>query len=566
MASPCGRYVVVFNGEIYNFPELRSELAGQGFGFNGGSDTEVLLAAYRYWGPGCVDRLQGMFAFALWDGGDRGQAPRLFFARDRVGKKPLYLAQQGRSLRFASELKGLQSSWSIDLAALNHYLALGYVPGGRCIAQGVRKLPPAHAGYFAPSTGELSTWRYWSLPAAPEPTGIDPNPAPLVALTKARLAESVRMRLRSDVPVGVLLSGGLDSSLVTAVAAQASCTPLLTFTAAFPGSSLDESAHAQKVASYFGTRHHVLELTAPSLDVLEELGGMVDEPLADSSLIPTFLIARLTARHVKVVLSGDGGDELFGGYPHYQSELADLRRLGWIPTRALRPLADLAGLLPAGIKGRSRLYALRAGAGLSHVWRSSYFDASLRTRILEPDLVQALGPALVEPEGWLADAGEGMEDPVQRMTRTDFRTILADDFLAKVDRASMAVGLEVRCPFLDHRLVELAFNAVPSRLKVHGGQTRILQKALGRTLLPPTLDLERKQGFSIPLDRWLRQSRCRELEDLRPWLPDAIRASEVDRLIRGHLRGRASGARIFCLTMLALACRNGGTRGTGWGA
>lgn len=556
MGSPCGRYVLVFNGEIYNYLELRAELAAEGVSFAGHSDTEVLLYAYRQWGTGCVERLRGMFAFALWDAGGPDQRPRLFFARDRVGKKPLYLARGGRTLRFASELKALGPSRSVDAGALNAYLALGYVPGSRCIAAGIEKLPPAHAGVFEPATGTFSTWRYWSLP----PAGIGgrerADTTELLAELRHGLTEALRMRLRSDVPVGVLLSGGLDSSLVTALACEVSERPILTFTATFPGSSMDESEHALRVARHFGTEHHVLEVADTSLDVLDDLGRLVDEPLADSSLIPTYLVSRLTARHVKVVLGGDGGDELFGGYPHYATALADQRWLGWLPRPVLRPVAELAGRLPAGVKGRSRLYGLRGGAGASHIWASPFFDAALRRRLLHPDLAASLASGLHEPESWLARPGEGIDDPVQRLTRTDFATILPDRFLVKVDRASMACGLEVRCPYLDHRLVELAFGAIPSHLKVQAGRTRILQKALGRALLPPGLEIERKQGFSVPLDDWLRGSRCQPLRDLRPWLPDALNGRFIDRLIDGQMRGRANGARLFSLMMLAYSCRN----------
>lgn len=554
MVSACGRFAVVFNGEIYNYQELRADLRARGYSFLGESDTEVVLTGYRCWGARCVERFNGMFAFAIWDAGTIGEAPRLFFARDRVGKKPLYLEHRGCTLRFASELKAIGRSWTLDPAALNHYLALGYVPGSRCIAEGVTKLPPAHAGYFTPGSGEMQTWCYWRLPD-PAP-GTQSDPELLVEQLDELLGEAVRLRLRSDVPIGVLLSGGLDSSLVTAIAAQMCGTPIASFTATFPGSAVDESFFAAQVARQFGTRHRILEIGAPSLTALAAFGAMIDEPLADSSILPMYLISKLMAAHVKVALAGDGGDELFGGYPHYSRCLQDQRWFGWMGGRLIRPLSNLAGRLPAGFKGRSRLFGLRGGAGQSQVWESSYFDAALRARILEPDVVRTLGGALEEPEAWLYAAAAGGADPIARMMRRDFRTKLPDDYLVKVDRASMAVGLEVRCPLLDYRLVEFAFGVVPSWLKVARGGSRLLQKALGRSLLPPTLKLDRKQGFAMPLDLWLRQSRCREMEELRPWLPHEIRPAEVARLIRGHLRGRANGARLFALMILALACRN----------
>lgn len=304
MVSPCGRYVIVFNGEVYNYLELRRELEQQGRHFTGSGDTEVVLTAFVAWGRECLSRFNGMFALAIFDKGSATQPQRLIFARDRAGKKPFYYRHDADGIAFGSELKTLNTGAGLDPQALNHYLALGYVPGDLCIAKGIHKLPAAHAAEYVVETGQLQVWRYWSLPA--HRPGATDDPQALADEAQALLLDAVRVRLRSDVPVGVLLSGGLDSSLVAACATQASGKPIKTFTISFPGTPYDEAAHALLVARHFGTDHHVLELPMPTLSALDDLAPLVDEPIADSSLIPSFLVSRMTARHVKVALGGTG--------------------------------------------------------------------------------------------------------------------------------------------------------------------------------------------------------------------------------------------------------------------
>ena len=550
MQSECGRYVIVFNGEIYNYVELRDELLRAGERFRGGSDTEVILAAYRRWGADSIARFNGMFAFAIYDQGTSTDPKRLFIARDRAGKKPFYYSCAGGRFEFASELKAMVSGTGLSLRALNFYLALGYVPDEYCIRSGVFKLPPAHAGYLDVDSSKLATWRYWTLP---ENSAAGEGDGELLADRAGELLlDSVRIRLRSDVPVGVFLSGGLDSSLVAAAAQRVSGAGISTFTVAFPGTSHDESRYADVVARFLGSDHHTLEIPAPSFDTLDELASKLDEPLADSSLIPSYLVSKLTRAHVKVVLGGDGGDELFGGYADYRTALADAARLGWVPDGLLRGLGRLAGLLPAGVRGRNRLYALQGGPFQSLIWGTPYFDINLRRRILSRDACAALNEGLDEPERWLLSLFRTGGDPVDAMTRTHFGSILPDDFLVKVDRASMAVGLELRSPFLDTRLVEFAFRSIPGHWKVQGGDSRRLERILARRWLPSNLDLNRKQGFSIPLNEWLRTTGCRPVEAVRGHLPPAINQEEVSRLITGHRAGRANGGRLYALQMLAL--------------
>lgn len=556
MVSPDGRYAIVFNGEVYNYVELRCELESLGHRFRGTGDTEVVLASYVEWGEACLQRFNGMFAIAIYDKGAAIDAPSLFLARDRAGKKPLYIAYTSYGFAFASELKSIpeQMRGGLDLNALNHYLALGYIPGELCLASGVRKLPSAHAMRYWVNTGKIESWRWWSLPALDLARPCDSEA--LVAEAENLLHDAVDLRLRSDVPVGVLLSGGLDSSLVVASAARASTKPIKTFTIGLPGSPLDETGYADIVARHFGTEHHVMQLPAPSLAVLEELASLVDEPIADSSIIPAYLVSKLTVRHVKVALGGDGGDELFGGYSDYTTALADAARLRQVPDALMSFVADMAGKLPVGLRGRNRLFALRGGAFESMVWGSPYFDFEARRRILSPEAVDALGDEFLAPEQFLLELFKGGSDPVDAMTRTHFGSILPDDFLVKVDRASMAVGLEMRCPLLDVRLIEFAFGRVPSEWKVSRGEGRRLQKLLGKRLLPPALDVSRKQGFSIPLDAWLRGDDSIRLNGLAESIPDVLNRKAIHGLIAGHHKGRANGSRLFALMMLGIACRN----------
>lgn len=554
MRSQDGRYTIVFNGELYNFVEVRRELQSLGHRFISAGDTEVLLTAYAVWGEACLSRLNGMFAFAVHDQGTSTVPATLFFARDRAGEKPFYFSRTSEEFRLASEVKALGHSGTINLQALNHYLALGYVPNDLCLFDGVHKLPPAHWGRLNLQTGELKTQRYWRLPANQPVATADG--VVLAAEAGELLEESVRLRLVADVPVGVLLSGGLDSSLVVAAAARVSSGAVETFTISLPGSSLDEAHHAQKVASYFGTRHHVLPLDKPSLNLLDGLASFIDEPIADSSILPAWLVFGLARKQVTVALGGDGGDELFGGYSDYTTSMADTRSWGAIPPPMMRAVATAASFLPAGVRGRNRLASLRGGPFQQLIWGRPYFDSRLRRRLLKECAAGELGAGLEAPEHFLLDLFTQGSDPLDSMTRTHFGSILPDDFLVKVDRASMAHSLEVRAPFLDHRLIEFAFGRVPSSWKVHNGESRRLERLLAQKWLPPDLDINRKQGFSIPINEWLRDEGEQRLMDRMSGLPDVINLDEVRHLVRGHLAGRANGGRLFALIMLAIAMRN----------
>ena len=549
MHDASGALSVVFNGEIYNFPDLRDELIAKGHGFRSHSDTEVILAAYREWGTECLARFNGMFAFALFD----SRQQTVFLARDRAGEKPLFYHQANGVLRFASELKALLAdpalSRRIDPAALDCYLAMGYVPGDRCMLQGFNKLPPAHALLFDLQTGQAKISRYWQLPELEAASSRPVDETALLDELEALLEDAVRRQMVADVPVGVLLSGGVDSSLITAMAVRSS-SQVQTFTIGFPGhGKLDETEHARLIARYFGTRHNELMAEDATADLLPRLARQFDEPMVDSSMIPTFLVSQLVRQHCTVALGGDGGDELFGGYGHYSRLQWMQRKLGSIP-RPLRNSIALAAekLLPVGLTGRNWLQGLGVDFSKGLPLIASCFDATTRGRLS------------AARSGWHAKAEDVLRsrvpvhpDLLQRATRMDFANYLAEDILVKVDRASMLNSLELRAPLLDYRLIEFAFGKVPSHLKATAKDKKILLKRLTARVLPPEFDRQRKQGFSIPLAEWLKGGAFRTL--FHEVLLDpkcSFDAGMVDSLLRSQDRGRSNSERLFSLVLFEL--------------
>lgn len=539
---------IVFNGEIYNFMELRRELEQRGHRFCSMSDTEVLLVAYLQWGTDCLAHLNGMFAFALFD----APRQRLFLARDRAGEKPLFYHLSGGSLHFASELKALLAHPTlprrINPAALDCYLAYGYVPGERCILQGYAKLPPAHAMTFNLQDGTTTVWPYWQLPALQSSATSAHEPALLDAL-EALLEDAVGRQLVADVPVGVLLSGGVDSSLVTAMAVRRS-SQVRTFSVGFTGhGAFDETPHARLIARHFGTEHEALMADPTTADLLPILARQFDEPMADSSMLPTWLVSHLVRRHCTVALGGDGGDELFGGYGYYSRLLKMERRLAFLPGRLRSAVAQGAErLLPVGIKGRNYLQGFRMDVRHSLPLLASHFDATTRSRLLRnhpghPCVAETIREGRIPPQA----------DLIQRATRFDFANYLVDDILVKVDRASMLNALELRAPFLDHRLIEFAFARVPSHLKATLHERKILLKRLAARLLPPEFNLQRKQGFSIPLADWLRTGPFRDLFwDTLTSANCLFHSATVRALLHGQDRGYSNGERLFALVQFEL--------------
>lgn len=543
---------ITYNGEIYNYLDLRRELEAKGYTFRTHSDTEVILVAYREWGTNCLAHLNGMFAFAIHD----ARQQKVILVRDRAGEKPIFYHYTDGMLRFASELKALMVDATlarrVDLESLDCYLAMGYVPGNRCILQGFNKLPSAHVLSFSLQNGDVNVWRYWSLPELDSASAqgcIDESA--LLDELEVLFEDSVRRQLVADVPVGVLLSGGVDSSLVTAMAVRASAK-VKTFTICFPGyGKLDETEHARLIARHFNTEHIELEAESATADLLPRLACQFDEPMADSSMVPTFLVSQLVRRHCAVALGGDGGDELFGGYGHYNRLLWMERWLGLVP-RPLRQMISYASgyMVPVGVTGRNWLQALGADFRNGLPLIATVFDNNTRRLLMRRHDV----------DGWTATAESVIDERVpnipdllQRATRMDFSNYLSEDILVKVDRASMLNSLEVRAPLLDCHLIEFAFAKVPSSLKATHQDKKILLKRLAYRVLPPEFDRQRKQGFSIPLSEWLKKGAFRKL--FYEVLLDprcSFDQRTVRELLRGQDRGRNNGERLFALVLFEL--------------
>jgi len=510
-SSADGRVWLVFNGEIYNFREIRAELRAAGHPLDTDSDTEVLLHAYLEWGRGCLDRLNGMFAFAIYD----GRTGSVFAARDRFGEKPLYVLERDNTLYLASELKALVEGGlvekKLDPLAVYSYFATSYVVGPRTIFRDVRRLPPGHwleargTSGRTNSAATINEGAYW---APPQPTDEHQDTVSVVQRVLDLLRESTELRLIADVPVGLFLSGGVDSSAIVALAAEVSGRRLETFSIGYREAAFDEREHALFVAKRFGTRHHEFVLEPTGIDVIEKIAWHTDEPFADSSAVPTWHLSALTRQHVKVALSGDGGDEVFAGYDSYRGHLLSERvRQVPAPIRG----AAVAALRAMPWRGpRSRVKFLRLARNIA--------DAGLDAgeRFVAKQQVAFRRDELASCSAYLATHATADNDrqlfaplfdcryaPLAAMTLWQQSVGLADDMLVKVDRMSMAHGLEVRAPFLDHRLVEL-MNRVAFETKLpNGRQKYVLRKAMER-YFPAAFIWRRKHGFEVPLSYWLR--------------------------------------------------------------
>ena len=515
---------VILNGEIYNYRELRSDLEKRGHSFRSASDTEVLPHLYEEYGDDMVRELNGMFAFALWDSHRR----RLLIARDRFGEKPLYWGIFDRTLLFASEPKVLLAHPSVrptlNLQALRHYLSFDYVPAPLSIYEGIGKLPAAHKLTFQNGKAEVSC--YWKL----NYSTATPIPSEHEAAEKLQelLADSVRMRLVSDVPLGVLLSGGVDSSSVAALAVRASSEAVKTFSISFAEASFDESTYARGVAKFLGTDHHEERLSANlAANLVSEIGAWMDEPFSDPSLVPTYLLSRFTRKHVTVALGGDGGDELFAGYPMYAGiKWAEIykRIPGSMRNSFIEPLIRL---LPVKTKNLSFDYkALRFVTGAKydpvarhHIWFGSFTPDEQEQLLTANALAETNGDIYQQAREMMTECGE--TDQVKSMQNLDTRLYLAEDILTKVDRASMAVSLEVRAPFLDPRVAEFAAS-LPSNYKLHGHKTKYILKKAVHELLPPFVTRRPKKGFGVPVAEWLKHK-------LRPLARDLLSPERVRR-------------------------------------
>lgn len=496
---------VAYNGEIYNFKELREELSRDGHHFRSDTDTEVVVHAYEKWGTACVERFRGMFAFVIWD----TNLKRLFLARDRVGKKPLFFARLPGSFAFASGVQALLALGGIsrdpDLGALDEYLTWGYVPAPRTAFAGINKLPPAHWMTVQLQDGEATydLRRYWSL--SYEPKAADDRP---VGEVRETLTDAVRMRMVSDVPLGAFLSGGIDSSIVVGLMAQLSARPVKTFTIGFDEADYSEVAHARRVAERFGTDHSETIVRPDALSVLPTLVEQFGEPFADSSAIPTFYVSQAARQHVTVALNGDGGDESFAGYRRYRAN-AVAERLGtvpggrWVMSSVAHVLPDSAN--PQSLLRRARRFSLSAAQPMPRRYAKwvSYFTDEDKRELYGPTLRPFLEKA--RPEAWMDElfASTNARSALDASMAVDIRSNLPYDLLVKMDITSMANSLEARSPFLDHKVMEAAA-LLAVRDKVYRGTSKAVLKKEFADILPVENVRRAKMGFAVPVGRWFR--------------------------------------------------------------
>lgn len=556
MLTADGKVAVVFNGEIYNFQTLRKDLEGRGSRFRTRCDTEVILEAWRHFGPDCVDHLDGMFAFVLWDEGEQ----TLFAARDRLGKKPLYYSHLADgSTAFGSELKALKVlpglNRTLDVSAIEDFFAYGYVPDPKSIYAHVKKLPPAHRLVWR--RGEAPKLeRYWDPSLEPMAARPDDPEAELVE----RLSRATTSRLISDVPLGAFLSGGVDSSAIVALMAERGDEPVKTYSIGFGSKEFDETEYARDIAQRYHTDHHTRRVDPDDFSLISRLSDIFDEPFGDSSALPTFRVCEAARKGVTVALSGDGGDELFGGYRRYFYHMheenmrrripAALRRAVFRPLGEIYPKLDRA---PRYLRARTTFQEL----GRDEVWgffsgvsatadetRQGLFSDTMRRDLGGYHAVEVLKPHFERADG---------DDPLARAQYVDFQTWLAGGILVKVDRTSMANSLEVRAPLLDHQLAEWALR-LPADLKIRGRNTKALLKSAMETRLPRHILYRPKQGFSMPITDWFRGPLRPQVEAM---MADSVMTrsglfnlAALRRIGEDHLSGRRDHGRTLWLLFI----------------
>jgi len=531
-----GSIQVVFNGEIYNFLELRKRLEGQGHRFATSSDTEVIVHLYEEVGGDFSRHLEGMFAIALWDSRDRS----LWLARDHLGKKPLFYYEDAGKLVFASELTAIlrYPGVSVQLAedAVLDYLHFGYVPAPRTIFREVHKLPPGHVACW--KTRLQPAQSYWEVP---EPREQQWSWEDACDAFRDTFEHAVRRRLISDVPLGAFLSGGLDSSAVVAAMSRVSPDPVRTFTIGFGEESHDESADARRVADYLGTRHVELHAEAPTIDLLPDIVRYMDEPMADSSALPTFLVCRLAREHVTVALSGDGGDELLGGYRRYFPDRRDERFLR-IPAPVRSGMGAVAGFFPDWAPAKRYFQYIGKDSLARYFSWISIAQADVIRKLVTPDFAGRVNGHAPFQALRALDRSHERREPAHRFTFLDYHSYLPNDILVKVDRMSMASALEVRAPFLDHRLVELV-STFPAAFRATQGERKRVLRAVARPWLPPGTLEKPKHGFSVPIDVWFRRQSVRYVEsvllDSQARSKGLFRETVVRKVLARHRAGRA---------------------------
>ena len=561
ISNESGDIWVVYNGEIYNFKAVRAVLEQRGHVFRTQTDTEIIVHAYEEYGDECIKHFNGMFAIALWDARKR----RLFLARDRLGIKPLYYWADQTRLVFASELKALilhpDVPRQINFIALDLFLTLEYIPAPHTIYEGIFKLLPGHT--LVAEQGIVKISRYWDVPYRP----ISQSEPECAEALSDLINDAVRIRLVSDVPLGAFLSGGIDSSTIVGFMSQNMSEPVQTFSIGFEDDTYNEVPYANAVAKHFGTNHHVEVLKPDIVSLAEQLVHHHDEPFADTSIFPTYLVSKLASHKVKVVLSGDGGDELFAGYDTYLAEKVS-RYYGYLPG-ALRQhiLPRMAEWLPpqSAKKGLINKVKRMVEGGaldplLQHTRWMIFLQPSEKASLYQSELRSTLNDRLTDTYFGKYFEKAGCFDSLAQQQYVDIKTYLADDILTKVDRMSMAVSIEARVPLLDYRIVEFAMN-LPPRMKLNGTRTKsILRNAVKR--LVPDLVLEKsKQGFSIPMKHWLRTS-------LKPMMLDLLSKDSlqshgyfhhrvVSRWVQDHLDGRANHShRLWSLMVFEMWRRN----------
>jgi asparagine synthase (glutamine-hydrolysing) len=515
MCNEDGSLWLVCNGELYNFPEVKKRLIANGHKFRTGSDVEVLLHLYEEHGENCIEHVNGMFAFAIWDSKNQ----KLFLGRDRMGKKPLYYRETPTHFIFGSEVKALlqhpQCPRELDMSSLSKYLAYEYVPAPHCIFKGVKKLPAGHC--LSWQNGKTSVRRYWDV--AFGKVSVPNNENEVAEQLRERLKESVRLRLISDVPLGVFLSGGIDSSSVVALMSELrAAKQIKTFAIGFDVPSFDESRHARRIADYFSTDHREHIFSSKTLvDTLPDVSAFMDEPLGDASIVPTYLLSKFTREHVTVALGGDGGDELFAGYPTFQADrAARMIPLSGVVKALATPLANL--LRSSGenfsldFKIKQFLRGLGHSAGIrNQAWLGSF------TPDEQLELLKDSGA--IDRYSDITAHECSATDPIDRLTYFYCKFYLQDDILTKVDRASMACSLEVRAPFLDYTFVEFA-NSIPTHLKLRGFTTKYILKKAMANKLPPDIVGRGKKGFGIPVAKWFRN-------ELRNFVADTFSETRI---------------------------------------
>lgn len=548
-----GTLAIVFNGEIYNFQELKKELESRGHRFKTNSDTETIVHAYEEFGTDCLEHLRGMFAFAIWDKREES----LFIARDRVGKKPLFyaLTEQGDFV-FGSELKVLLThgklSKEIDYTALDAYLTFGYVPEEFCIFKSVKKLPPGH--FLIYKNGQVSTQKYWDFNYA-KPTEIKTE-TEYVEQLRSLLQEAVKIRLISEVPLGAFLSGGIDSSTVVGYMSRVMDQPVKTFSIGFNEDSFDELKYARIAAKHFNTEHHEFVVTPDLVEMVDELVWHFDEPFADPSSLPTYMVSKMARDFVTVVLSGDGGDELFAGYTRY---VIDKKRSGLanLPRGIRRNvLGKVSAALPHGARGRNLLYNVSLDPVERYIDSVSHFNAlrkkSLYSNGFKSQLNGNGGDQIYREIASTVSTG----NPVDNLLYLDSKTYLPGDILTKVDRMSMAVSLEARVPLLDHKLIEFV-TQIPASLKLKGLETKYIFRQAVKGMVPDEILNRPKQGFGVPIEEWinkqLREKIHETLSESRTMERGYFEKSYITTLLDEHSRRRRDHSySLWVLLMLEL--------------